>query len=277
MPSKEAWLDLLRRIGVTEDQVRDQRYDLVIHMKTAAHGAEKYYSLENNGSRTEGVRLARNLDDRVSGAWTGHPHLAIIDNNSANFSDKLNRAVHAALARLGLKDRRSVDAFSRKKILLESTGLPELPSDMTSRDFKVEHVFLKSTDPNVQTRIRKRSANGHDLFTLTTRKWTVGHEVIESRRNIGRREYDSLLTQSDPQRTKVTKERRCFVWNDKYYQADLFKSPRPGLVLMEAYIPNSLLTDPLFTLKQVLPAFITTDYVDVTENKNYSLYNLALK
>lgn len=34
-----------------EDHLRDERYDLVIHLSTTADGAENYYSLENNNAR----------------------------------------------------------------------------------------------------------------------------------------------------------------------------------------------------------------------------------
>ena len=35
-----------------------RRYDLVLHLVTAANGAEKYYTLENNAARSESVELA---------------------------------------------------------------------------------------------------------------------------------------------------------------------------------------------------------------------------
>ena len=36
-----------------EVYLRDKRYDLVVHMVTAANGLEQYYTLKNNKSRTE--------------------------------------------------------------------------------------------------------------------------------------------------------------------------------------------------------------------------------
>ena len=43
-------------------QLRDARYDQVIHMVTAANGAEPFYQLTNNSTRSEGCQLARELD-----------------------------------------------------------------------------------------------------------------------------------------------------------------------------------------------------------------------
>ena len=46
--------------------LRDNRYNQVIHMVSAAKGAEAFYQLANNVTRLEGVDLARKLDDITS-------------------------------------------------------------------------------------------------------------------------------------------------------------------------------------------------------------------
>ena len=38
------------------DKIRDKRYDLVIHMSTAADGAEKFYNNDTNEARSEGLK-----------------------------------------------------------------------------------------------------------------------------------------------------------------------------------------------------------------------------
>jgi len=45
--------------------LRDRRYDAVIHLVTAAIGAEQFYTTENNAARTEGVELARKIDGKI--------------------------------------------------------------------------------------------------------------------------------------------------------------------------------------------------------------------
>ncbi len=49
------WQGLLDYHSTNVLQLRDTRYDLVIHMVTAANGAEKFYTTANNEARTEGV------------------------------------------------------------------------------------------------------------------------------------------------------------------------------------------------------------------------------
>lgn len=38
--------------------LRDQRYDAVVHLVTAADGAENFYTLANNEVRTESIEQA---------------------------------------------------------------------------------------------------------------------------------------------------------------------------------------------------------------------------
>jgi Tfp pilus assembly protein PilE len=42
--------------------LRDKRYDVVLHLVTAADGAEKFYTLENNAARYEDVPTAIKVD-----------------------------------------------------------------------------------------------------------------------------------------------------------------------------------------------------------------------
>jgi len=76
--------------------LRDNRYDQIIHMVTAANGAEKYYTLDTNSVRTEGLELAREIDKKCANAWLGHPYLNVID-NSTDFEMKIARVLQVLL------------------------------------------------------------------------------------------------------------------------------------------------------------------------------------
>jgi len=71
-------------------KLRDSRYDCIIHLVTAAYGAEKFYTLANNAARSESLDQAREVDNKLREAYIGHPSLFIVD-NSTNFEGKLNR------------------------------------------------------------------------------------------------------------------------------------------------------------------------------------------
>ena len=49
-------------------------------MMTAAMGAEKFYTTENNAVRTESAAEACKIDLLLRTAWMGHPHLYVVDN-----------------------------------------------------------------------------------------------------------------------------------------------------------------------------------------------------
>lgn len=66
-------------------QLRDRRYEAVIHLVTAAQGAVDFYTNSNNEARYEGVEDAQNLDQKLINAWVGHPHFSIIQNNFQTF------------------------------------------------------------------------------------------------------------------------------------------------------------------------------------------------
>lgn len=55
------WERLLAAKGLDPLRIREGRYDAVFHLVTAALGAESYYSLMNNSTRTESPEFAREV------------------------------------------------------------------------------------------------------------------------------------------------------------------------------------------------------------------------
>ena len=88
----DAFQKLLGEEGWNKVGIRDSRYDCVIHMQTAAIGAEAHYNLDTNRTRTETPEQARWLDTRVKECWLGHSYFAMID-NSTDFRTKIGRVV----------------------------------------------------------------------------------------------------------------------------------------------------------------------------------------
>jgi predicted ATPase len=77
------------------------RYDLVVHLVTAADGAERFYTTENNATRTETPEMARENDRRVATAWEGHKNWFRVDNSGITFMDKVTRATNHVLTLVG--------------------------------------------------------------------------------------------------------------------------------------------------------------------------------
>ena len=66
---------------------------MIVHLVTAAIGAEEYYTLENNEARYEGVDLAKKLDGLTARSWIGHQNVEVIDNVKSDFNKKMQRVL----------------------------------------------------------------------------------------------------------------------------------------------------------------------------------------
>jgi hypothetical protein len=77
---KTQWKGLMDEIGVSAVQLRDHRYDAVLHLVTAADGAEKFYDSATNNARYETIEEAREKDVRLREAYMTHPKWYLIDN-----------------------------------------------------------------------------------------------------------------------------------------------------------------------------------------------------
>jgi predicted ATPase len=100
---EELWRRLLDETGFEEPSLREHRYDAVVHLVTAAIGAEEGYGTHTNAVRYETLEEARGVDERLRHAWRGHPNLRIID-NSTDFHGKLHRVLCAVCEVVGLPE-----------------------------------------------------------------------------------------------------------------------------------------------------------------------------
>ena len=83
----EQWDLLLQENSWNNVELRDQRYNMVVHLVSAAVGAGSHYTTANNAARYETSDQAAALDEKLYQAWVGHPHLRVVD-NSTDFPTK---------------------------------------------------------------------------------------------------------------------------------------------------------------------------------------------
>lgn len=89
----DTWNDVLGHNGWS-DGALVSRYDMVLHLVTAADGAEKFYTTSNNAVRTETPEQARALDAKMIDVWGGHSRHVIV-RNKGGFKEKLEEATAA--------------------------------------------------------------------------------------------------------------------------------------------------------------------------------------
>ena len=259
----EEWDSICGAAGTNSNVLRE-RYDAVLHLVSAADGAEQYYTTATNSTRyekadEEGLRIARELDKKVIKAWTGHPHLRVI-NNHDDFERKMQRVLREISNVLGLPQ----PVTEERKYLVEVTG--QLPETI---DSDILQTYLVS-EPGAEIRLRRRSwPSGKVVNVHNTKKRTAPGEQIETERQVENALYESLLQQADPYRQSISKLRQSFIWKGQYFELDTYRGPLQGLVILE--------TKGIADAEDVnFPPFIRV-IKEITGNKEYYNYNLALR
>jgi len=271
--TREQWDTILVRNGCDEVDIRDNRYHQVVHMVSAANGAEQFYTIEHHATRLEGLEEARERDTRAAEAWIGHPYVDIIDNGS-DFENKINRLISCVAQKMGIDigDRLKVNA--RKVKFVINGPVPDASVFPNFRDFEVHHHYLQTATRMMQSRLRKRGRKGKWSYIHTIRKQVSG-QVIEVKTPLTHRDYSHLLDQEDNQHFTIYKTRRCFLYNNQYFQLDIYKEPcHPrcrGLMLLETYTTHTM-----EELRERLPKFLNVDE-EVTGDPAFSMFNLSLK
>jgi len=201
--TQEVWELIQAENKFNDIDLRDRRYDAVIHLVTAAIGAEKYYTTSNNQVRTETIEEARALDFRILNAWLGHKNVRVVD-NSTDFAGKINRVINNICAVVGVPyPDETVRRYKLK-------GPPNFPAELERREFDVEQTYLstkKTEKGTIETKIRKRTANAKTNFDYTIKQPSDDpgkHSLVE--KTLSAREYVNLLQQADPQRSIVKKK-----------------------------------------------------------------------
>jgi CYTH domain-containing protein len=256
----DAWAALLDEHDWTVVGLRDRRYEAVLHLVTAADGAEAFYTTENNAVRSETPAQARLLDQRVRDAWVGHPHLRVID-NATDFAGKVQRVVAAVSRVAGVPEPQEIE----RKFLVAGRPGQEIPVHFEESD--IEQTYLAGQD-GWEARVRRRGQHGSSTYTHTVKRPVVAGQRVKIERQITGREYLALLGRADPARRTVKKRRRVFLWANQYFEWDLFVDPRPGLELLEVEV--DCLDGPV-----ELPPFLEVQE-EVTNDPRYANHALAL-
>ncbi|CAG0884078.1 unnamed protein product [Cyprideis torosa] len=271
---KKKWERIISTNRLNHQELRDSRYNQVIHMVTAAKGAEDFYSQDETYSRFESLAHARELDDKVAEAWVGHPYFDVVD-NSTDFETKIMRMIHLVATRIGIDTGDRLKASAKKRKFLVRTMPPDSAFPPATQDFQVVHDFLRSGDRRVQVRLRKRGQKGAFNYLHTIRKPEVRGQVVEVRTQLTQRDYVHLLSQRSSQHTTVYKLRKCFLWKNHYFQLDMYRSPSHprcvGLIFLETYTTRT--SEELIGL---LPDFLEIEK-EVTGDPQYSMFNLSLR
>ena len=202
-------------LGCNEVELRDS-YDAVFHLVTAAKGAEQFYTTANNAARTETVEQAAELDDKLIAAWTGHPHLRIID-NAAGFEDKLKKLIAEIAAFLGEPEPFEIE----RKFLIEYPDIEKLEKLPNCQRVEIIQTYLTAPEGE-ESRVRQRGADGNYIYVQTTKKKVTDVKRVEIERRLTKDEYLRLLMDADPNCRPIRKTRYCLTHDNQYFEIDVY-------------------------------------------------------
>lgn len=207
---------VLDKLNTSEVELRDH-YDAVFHLVTAAKGAEEFYTHANNAARYETPEEAVRSDDALIAAWTGHPHLRVIDNRY-DFDEKMLALIREISAFLG--EPKPLE--TRRKYLIEYPDLQMLESRPNCERVEIMQAYLRSDIPGEVIRIRQRGTDGSYVYFKTRKREIEGGKRIELEERLTRREFQDLLRQADPDYRIIRKDRFCLSENGLYYNIDIY-------------------------------------------------------
>ena len=213
--SAPEFAQVLADSGTNEIELRDS-YDAVFHLVTAAKGAKAFYTTANNAARTETAEAAAELDDRLISAWTGHPHLRVID-NSSDFESKMKRLIAEISSFLGEPEPFEIE----RKFLIEYPDTEWLASIPNCQRIEIIQTYLKS-DPGEEVRVRQRGADGHYIYFRTVKRKVSDLKRIEIEQRLSESEYLRLLMTADTAKRQIRKDRYCLTFDNQYFEIDVY-------------------------------------------------------
>lgn len=255
----EEFQTLLEGMGFNEEDTRN-RYDAVFHLVTAAKGEEKYYTLANNGARTETVEQASELDDKLIEAWRGHPHHIVID-NAQDFEYKMVRLLKEMFAFLGEPEPHD----TVRKFLIRYPDIDVLEHLPNCTKEEITQTYL-STGPDKLVRIRQTGLDGKYLYYKTARYTMPDLKDIKIEEPLSKEQYRRLLRDAEPGCRPINKIRYNVAEENKFIKIDLYSfwtDQAIAEVEMSSDISEVILPDYLEVIREI------------TDDEAYKVHALA--
>lgn len=279
----DQWKTLVDEWDIDVVRMRDRRYDMVIHLVTAADGAEDFYSsgiLGTNEARVENLQQSRDLDKKLQKAWMAHPCFVVIDNKkNKGFTNKIERVETAVMRHLGFPT--SVK-FNNKYLLRNNDG--KLLDKLLNCGLVLEKSYL--TDTYIKTKddlsnnihyLRMRWGDSVRKNFMKIRKTLIKHdeddkdELVTIRRQITWKEYKSYEAMKAEGMKPITRERAVFLWKSKNFLVDCIEIDgyRFAILIIETEMSGEI--------EEIeRPEVIENSTIcEITDVEEWQMYNLA--
>lgn len=252
---------LIDEKNITEADIL-HRYDLVLHLVTAADGKEEYYTTANNKARIETPSEAREKDKRTMEAWSTHPNQKIIGNDTL-FDEKMKKVVNTIRDFIGENEVLDQEKY---KIELGDIDFAKLSNIISVHMLKEEiQEFVKSYEDNEDEMYRKSTINGSSYYTYSKVNYHEDGTKTTVHKNVSEDEYLDNLHRANGK--EITKTRYNFIYEGERYRMDFYHNPA-NIITLERDITNKK--------KHNLPPFIMADEIQrITNDRDFSEANIC--
>lgn len=164
-------------MGVTIPALRDNRYDAIIHMTTAADGAEQFYGSITNEARYESKEEAIEKDKKIQEAYMNHAHFIRITNAFSDFDSKIKSAKENVHNILGIG---SGNQFFRKYLVKNEAKRDRTDESTTSKGYRRRGTRYQSRVPiNLPAEIKFEQSKSTETFLKNPPADSDGRQIIE--------------------------------------------------------------------------------------------------
>ena len=226
------------------------RYDLVIHLVTAAIGKEKYYITSNNTARTETIAEARLMDQKTMEAWANHPNLRIV-NNDTLFHEKIEKVKNIIRAYIGEQVVIKQEKYYLKidDVDLNKFNYPAIKEEI--------ETFARQYDDNNDIVYVKNTINNSSYYTRLTNRYQKDGTKLTTCKKVAEEEYlyNLSLVNCEP----LKKIRFNFIDDGERFRLDFYKDYEEPFYILERDVSNSD--------RKKMPIFIK-GYIDSTKDRN---------
>jgi hypothetical protein len=268
------WEEILREGKWNEDNLMNERYDLVLHLVTCADGKEEFYTNENNTARSETAEEARILDSLTQAVWLNHTNFKIFDNSAPSFVDKLNKVTQA----IGnLVDYLPAFDLNQKFLLSDDIDVESaIPPVITRTTYREIVNYLVSDDPKSKSVYLMRRINKHNKSLHSHNTRFLSKNIAnrrENRRKITKEVYRLFMNQKESHKKTLYKRITAFnYYNQNFLIEEHFKDAE----LLERHWAVLRFDKPEADqgVKTKLPKFLEIGE-DVSTNKKYYSWCVA--
>ncbi len=249
--SHDEFANIIKRRNISEADII-KRYDLVIHLVTAAIGKDEYYTTLNNSARTETKEEARMMDKKTMEAWQNHPNLKIVSNDTL-FDEKIEKVKNIIRAYIGEEE-----VIKHERYLIKPNDI--LWEKFSNNAIKEEiEEFVLQYDNVCDVVFQKSTINNSSYYTCLKNKYEDNGLKTTICKSINESTYLDNL--SMVKGILLKKIRYNFIDDGERYRMDLYNLDGDTFIILERDVTN--------ISKKNVPYFIK-DYLDITNERDYN-------